>query len=224
MRLQHIRHAALATAAMCLTPGAASAQQSGDNADRAKEWSQMRQEAVKASEVLRGNMTNGLNPIAQVKNLVLSENGDRVQYVLYEAGSQPWELYVGDGFAAFDGVDLETGSIYGGIDVRLADPKPEKAPQEIRITKDEADERLVSRILEKDMRLASGAHEIEDILIHPETGQVTHYVVGADEDSIFSEEKRAVRANEVRYANGSYRTSMSMQDIEKDQPYEEDWL
>ncbi len=119
MNLRLIRRAALATAALCLTPAAAHAQQNDNNAnraqqsdnnkqmrqnadnrmqhnsaDRAKKWSEMRQEAVKASEILRGNMTNGLNPVAQVKNLVLTEDGDRVEYVLYEATSQPWQLYV----------------------------------------------------------------------------------------------------------------------------------
>lgn len=58
------------------------------------------------------------------------------------------------------------------------------------------------------------------MLIHPETGAITHYVIGTAENAIFSEERRAVPASEVEFRNGEFRTDMTFEEIESRQPYD----
>ncbi len=236
--------ALLSSAAMAMTPASALAQDNMQNNDsraekkqkqskmQHKEWSQsdaqkwreMRQNAVKASEILRGSVTNGLNSVAQVQNLVLSEDGSEVEYIVYNANSPIWNVHLGDGYTSYNTVDLETSSLAGGIDVRIGTSGQVKGPEDIRITQDEADKRLVSRIMNEQIQLQSGMYEIEDILIQPETGKVTHYIIGSDPDAVFSNGKRTVRADRVSFRNGEYRSDLSMQEIDRDQPYDESWL
>ncbi len=191
---------------------------------KARDWQEMRQNAVKASEILDGNVTNGLNPVAQVTNLVLNKNGDELEYIIYESRSPVMSFYVGDGYTSYNTVDLES-SYGGGVDVRVDSSADVRGPEEIEITRDEADQRLVSHVLESQIELDGGKiYQVEDLLIQPQTGKITHYVIGSEPDVLFSDGRRTVRATEVSFRNGEYRSDLSMQDIDKDQPYEEDWL
>ncbi|MAW81075.1 MAG: hypothetical protein CMI63_12630 [Parvularcula sp.] len=244
MNIRKMMHAALmSSAALALAPVGALAQQNMDSdknkqstqrqtmqmhnmSDDAKahKWREMRQNAVKASEILRGNVSTGLNPVANVTNLILSKDGGEIEYIVYKTQSPIMDFYVGDGYTSFNTVDLQTSPVPGGVNVYVDSSAPVKGPEEIKITSNEADKRLVSRVLDEQVELSSGIYEIEDLLINPKNGKITHYVIGSDPDTLFSEGRRTIRATEVAYRNGAYRSNLTMQDIDQDQPYEEDWL
>lgn len=124
----------------------AHAQSDSPSSDSSSAWEKMRAEAVPASQILRGNVRSGLNPVAQVENLVLDKNGTSVQYIVFEADRVLFEYYIGGGYVSYNAIDLESAASLGEIDVRIGD-EPVRGPEEIEITADEAEYRLVSRII-----------------------------------------------------------------------------
>jgi len=200
----------------------ARARQSADAPTMNQKWAEMREEAIRATELMDGNYSNGLNPVAEIGNLVLNEDATAVEYIVYRSNTMPYELYVGDGYTTFDAVELQTGDFNYGVDVRAEnDADDVRGPDTLRISAEEAERRLVSTIIESPIRLGGGTiHEIEDMLIDPETGAVTHFVIGTDEGVLFSGERRAIRATQVEFENGEYSTDLKIAQIEQKQPYD----
>lgn len=188
--------------------------------ERAEARREMRQQAVRASEILRGNISNGLNPVGQTKNLVLDAAGNQLEYVIFEAENMPFEFYVNRGFVNWGDVDLQSSSTIGGLDLRADIEDRPLGPDEIRITEDEADQRLVSKIIDSALYIGDeDTRRIEDLLIDPETGEVTHFVVGWDSDSLFSSTRRAIPASAVTFEDGLWQTGMPVAEINSSQPY-----
>ncbi len=215
------RSVAAASVVAAATPAVAQPDQTSSEAFSA--WSDMRRETVRASELLRGDLTTGLNPVAKVGNLILNEQSDAIEYVLFTANRMPmpWDVYLEDGFVSFNAIDLQSGSDVGEIDVRMDTGEPVLGPEEITIAADEAQRRLVSRVLESRLELKGPAlYEIEDLLIHPETGMITHFVIGSVEDALFSTDRRAAPAHAVGFRDGEFRTNLSFEEIQSLQPYD----
>jgi hypothetical protein len=202
--------------AMSMKHGASDSMQMESRAD---EWRTMQDEHVELSELMNGDLSNGLRALGQVEHVVLSDNASKVQYIVYEPDSLPWDAYASGGYFEYQDVDLmrRLGDVTLRIDANL-DPK---GPEELRITADEAEYRLASRVT--DSRLETKGerfYEIEDLLINRDTGNVAYFVIGAEENALFSDERRAVPANRVTFRNGEFRTSMPWSAIEDRQPYD----
>lgn len=217
---------ALTATLVAAAPALATAQSDteGYDKDRAQKWSQMRSEAIPASEMLRGNVTNGLNAFAQVRHLIVDKGLSEIQYVLIEAPMMPWDFYVEDGFVSFERVEPESGA-FGTIDLRIEGKAEPQAPSELEITANEAEYRLATRIIDSRLEVdGENFYQIEDLLVHPETGDVTHVVIGTAENTLFSNDRRTVPASAVAFENGEFRTDLSYERIEARQPYDPGFL
>ena len=103
--------------ALAATAGRAHAADSDRQATRSpadmqiitKDLSEMRTNTVRATDILRDDVTNGLNAMGTVQDLVLSNDASRVEYVIFNTGV-PWTITPGPGYLPFNQVDLEKGS------------------------------------------------------------------------------------------------------------------
>ena len=196
-----------------------------DMSDMKQNWAEMRRNAIHGSELLDGSYRAGLNPTLNIENIVLDDEGTAVEYVILDSDRTPWGFYNDNGYVTWESVDVEHGSaisevdLNGGGDTDMANMS---GPEEIAITASEADRRLLSRVIESDMRIGGGEsfYEIHDVLIQPESGRISHYVIATQPGVLFSDDRRAVPANEVEWQNGMFTTDLDMQRIEGMQEYD----
>lgn len=212
---------ALGVSAMSMALALTAAAQAGQ-----KSWTQMRGEVVSAEDVLSADVTNGVAHVSEVRELVLSSDGSRVQYVLYEV-PYPYQPFDGrDGFTTFERLDFAPGR-GAGVDVRFADEAAHRAPDQLTLTAGEADHRLVSNVLSQPMYFSDDeTREIVDVLIDRETGELTHYVVEMEQTSLFNRELRAIPADsvEIDEAGGVHATIGVGGVAQVAQPYDESFL
>jgi hypothetical protein len=183
----------LATAALGAAP--ALAQSSMEEAH--DHYTKAMNETVSATRMMSGDVTDGFSQLGDVSDLILGPSGESIEYILYET-PYPVAFYgADDGFVRWDNVEIERGG-FAGLDLRIDDGAEPYAKEQLRITRSEADDRLVDNIIGGDMMFADGEmREIEDILFDPDSGMVTNYVVEFDEDSLFDEDTRLVPASMV---------------------------
>ncbi|MBN1240984.1 MAG: hypothetical protein JXB36_20970 [Gammaproteobacteria bacterium] len=195
---------------------------SADAEPTMESWAKMRGEVVKAEELLGADVTNGFNPLGSVTDLVLTADGRQVQYVLYEA-PYPYSVFgAEDGFASYDNMEVEGGGASFDVVLRLEEEAAAQAPEALRVTRDQAEQRLVSRLIGEPMRFSGNAErEIEDILIDRDTGAVTHFVVETEENSVFRAQRRTVPADSVMIdETGTVVASMQLAELDNIQDYE----
>ena len=222
------RHA-LAIAALSLATSAAFAQQlarsddlanSGSNTNLMETWAKLRGELIEANELLSADVNNTFNPVGQVTDLVLSPDHRQVQYILYETPF-PYSFFgAEDGFARYDAIELEHGA---GFDttLRLEPADSARPPEQLTITRDEARDRLVSRVIGSDMQFVDATREIDDLLIDRDTGAIVHYVVDTDPDALFGGETRTVPAARVTIAdNGRISAALPLRELDSMQSYD----
>lgn len=194
MNLKALMTAGIGAAALMTTPATAQAQ-----TQTSQDWAQRQaqNETVSAERMMSGDVTNGFNMLGNVSDLVLNERGTGVEYILYEV-PYPYEVYTADdGFVRWDNIEVERG-VGSGLDLRLDDDASAYAKEQLRLTRAEAKDRMVSRILGSDLTFSDGQkREIDDIHFDPETGMVTNFVVEMDSDSLFDEDTRLVPASMV---------------------------
>lgn len=184
-------------------------------------WAEMRQNALHASEILSGDYESGLDPAMEIEHLVLNDKGSAVEYVVINADRTPWSYYVNDGYVTWDSVDVEAGPSADQVDLRGESADTMSGPEEIDITAQEADKRLVSRVIDSSMRIGEDDfHQIQDVLIHPQSGKITHYVISTTPGTIFATDRRAVPAKHVKWQNERFTTDLDMQKIENMQEYD----
>jgi sporulation protein YlmC with PRC-barrel domain len=204
---------------------AADQQRSSSAADRVgQEWRRMRGEVVSAEDLLAAEVSNGFNPVGDVTDLILSEDGRQVQYVLFES-SYPYTLRGGiDGFSSFDRVEI-TQNFYD-LTVLLPRDAPPSAPDELRLTRSQARQRLVSRLIDEPMQLAGNdLRQIEDILIDLDTGAVAHYVIETNAETLFNQDRRTVPASRVTIEeDGDVVASVGMDELDPVQQYPRELL
>ncbi len=190
-----------------------------------KTWGDMREQVVSADEMLAADVSNGINPVGTVTDLVLSADGSRVEYVMLEV-PYPYAVYGGEnGFVGFDRVDFQHRGLGLDMDVVIDRDEPVSAPDELRLTGAEADNRLVSRLLAEPMRFSSEeSREITDILIDRESGMITHWVVEMAEDALFSTDRRAIPADEISVEEGAPSTRIEVATLDDLQEYDSRFL
>ncbi len=171
-------------------------QQQTDRLDTQR-WREIRDRTVGAKDLLAADVTSGFNPVGNVRDLVLNEDASQVEYVLYEV-PYPYQLYGADnGYVAFENVAVDPGVSFD-LNLRFDDPADAEDPTTLELTREEADRRLVSRILGDTVSFAGEeTRPLEDILIDRQTGRITHYVVNNNPDAWFNDEPRAIPAAEV---------------------------
>lgn len=207
----------VAAAAVTLA-GVAAEQKRGLAED--EETGRMSGESVSAEEILAGDFSTGMEPVGQVKNLILNRSGSAVEYVVFETRNMPWEFYVGDGYLSFNAVDMHSYGALGDIHVVADGDEPIRGPEELSITADEAERRLVSYITDSHLRVGDRQLEIEDLLIDPASGAVKAYVIGSEPDVLFSQGRFTVPAEEVEFEDGTFRTQLSMNALRSGERYE----
>lgn len=188
-------------------------------------WAEMRQQAVSASEVLSGQVKNIANPIGQTKHLILNEAKNDVKYVLYET-PYPYNYYSAtDGFLNYDSLDIER-NVSGGTDLIVADDNDTYSSNKLKLTRGDVRDRMVSRLIGREMAFDHGhSRQVEDILIHPKTGKVTHYVVEMNPETLFNENPKTIRAKNVTVSDkGQISTELSLGDLETEQDYDQTFL
>lgn len=198
--MQSLLRTAATITALAL-PMTALADQSMSEKDKQRQWSEMRSEAVSASELLTGDVTNVLNPVGTIKELILTEDSRKVEYILYDVPF-PYHFYgTDDGFVAFDNVELEHGG-FGDINARFDDEASAQKPDQLKLTASQVDHRGVSRLVGEQVVFQGDAvRTLSDMLVHPETGMVTHFVVEMNPEAIFATDTRAIPADMVRVKN-----------------------
>lgn len=162
-----------------------------------EDWMTMRAEVLNAQQLIGSDVSNGVTSMGMVSDLVLSPDGKKVQYLLFEV-PYPTSLWDGDdGFVAFEDVVFEPGL---GLDVQVSfDPEESvRLPDQLELSVDELDRRLASRVLDRQIDFeGAAAVEIKNMFVDRETGDVTHYVVETDPAAIFRSERRTVPADRV---------------------------
>ena len=189
MTLKALMTAGIGAAALLAGPAMAQAPNSQDWAQR-----QAQNETVSAQRMMSGDVTNGFNMLGNVSDIVLNARGTAVEYVLYEVPF-PYDVYTAeDGFVRWDNIEVERG-VGSGLDLRIDGEASAYAKEQLQLTRAEAGDRLVSRIVGSDLTFADGQmREIDDIQFDPESGMITNFVVEMDEDSLFDEDTRLVPA------------------------------
>jgi len=210
-------------AAAVTATGIASVQADSYAADGAgstrADWDAMRERVIKASEILSADTTTGLNHLGQVRDLVMAPNNRQVRYVLTEV-PHPFGIYGGrDGFIRFDNASFED-EIYG-MEVRVGNASDAEGKDQLKLTRTQADDRLVSNILEEEMLLAGDdVRDIENLLIDRQSGEITHVVIALNDESLFNEDPRAVPMDTVRIdEQGAVTSSLSLAQIASMQEY-----
>lgn len=212
----------VAMAAPCM---ALADDEAGKDVANWSEWTEMRREAVHATGLLDTEVTNRFNMLGDVRTMILTPNNQRLEYILYEV-PYPYNLYgAEDGFVAFDNAELVQGDGLGDVRVQLAQENA-MSPEQLNLSADQVDDRSVTRLIGESMRFENGQkREVEDLLIHPETGMVTHYVVQLDQEAIFAGERRTIPDNLVKITEqGQLRADVALSKIEDIQDFTPDLL
>ena len=199
MKIKTLLAAGLATTTLAAAP--AMAQQGtmqSMQADKDK-WEQVREQTVSAQDLMGGDVSNGVNMLGDIDQLILDPTQSRLEYVLYDV-PYPWSFYGSDdGFVRWDNVEIERG--FGtGIDVRIDDDAYDFRKDQLELTRSQAQGRLVDDIISGDVRFSDGTMRgIDDVLFNPDTGAITHFVVEMDGEDLFGNDNRLVPASMVRY-------------------------
>lgn len=201
--------------------------EASDQATAQHDWEKLREKVINANEIMGGDVTNGLSTYGDVRDLILSRDSQRVEYILYEV-PYPYSFYGSeDGFIRFDNAAFDTAGAFD-LRVRIDDEESKFAAEELTLTRGQADHRLVSNIIGEPLGFTSepGAFkEVENLLIDRDSGQVTHYVIEMNDESLFNSEPRAIPAARVNVdGQGRLSTMIALDQVSEMEVYQPDFL
>ncbi len=182
-----------AVAITCMLPLAAET-----TATSMSEIHDMKGELISAGSILQAQVWSEHNDYAgNVSKLVLNEQQDALQYILYE-GPNPWDnMAYESGFITFDNSDFEYGSV-NLVEVRYEVPEDSMAPDELRLTKSQAQGRLISNLIGSEVTFTDNqTRVVEDILFNIDSGEIAYFLVDMDPNAMFATERRAIPADSV---------------------------
>ncbi|MEQ5788167.1 hypothetical protein J3454_09700 [Erythrobacter sp. NFXS35] len=184
----------LAAAVAATTLGAAPAFAQTDMRAAQADYDRAMSENASAERMLSGDVTHAFRQMGEVTDLILDPYGRRVEYILYETPTIARIYGDDDGFVRWDNIEIERG-VGAGLDLRIDDPASAEGKDRLQLTRAEANDRMVSRIIGGNMMFADGQmREIDDILFDPDTGMVKHFVIEFDTDSVYTEDTRLIPA------------------------------
>lgn len=190
---------------------------------KATPWEEMHKEAVSVEGLRSGEVKNKLESIGNTKYLILDKTNKRIEYVVYELPRENASLPTKTESRYFK-YRNKTGLSFNspGIDVTIDESMLDSKNNQLSLTKKQAKDHLVSQLLNEEMAFSSGESlEIADMLINPESGKISHYVVELETDSLFDEQLRTVRVNNVSVSDaGMISANMSLDQIDKNQDYD----
>lgn len=190
-----------------------------------RNWKEMQKEAVSAEAILSGKVKNIANLVGRIEHLILDDAKNDVQYVLFET-PYPYSFYTGeDGYLNYDALDVEYDAS-GGINLLITEDTVTYPPDKLKLTRAQVDDRMVSRLIGRELEFDDGSErEIQDLLIHPKSGKVTHYVVEMNPDAVFSEEPRTIKAKNINVTEeGRINTDLTLKEVERQQEYDPGFL
>ncbi len=188
------------------------------------DWQNMQQRLVSAQQIMRGNISNGLNPFASVINMVLTPDHDKVEYVLFRS-TYPYTVIGGQtGFVAFDDLRIWNGAALSTT-LTVENLQNAHKPKELKLTPSQAANRLVSNIIGSQLYFDGGtSRTITNLLIDRKTGEIADYVVDMDPDSLFDSAPRAVPADRITVAESRISTNLTLGDADNLQTINPDYL
>ncbi|HAW91759.1 MULTISPECIES: PRC-barrel domain-containing protein [unclassified Arsukibacterium] len=106
--------------------------------------------------------------------------------------------------------------------VLVKDTNAQRKPTELKVTKREAEYRLVSKILDEYIVFSDQQmRQIDDILLDAKTGKIKYFTVDMATDSFFSDDIRAIPVNEVHVKwSGQVISSASLTDVSSHKKYQ----
>lgn len=198
-----------------------------DTAGKQSRWDAMREEVVSAEIISSADVYKGDQVIGEISKLVLNEDSSAVQYVLYEV-RYPFRDYPNEaGFSTFGAAQFNVLAGDSEVRVDFDAESLRQAPEELELTASEADHRLVSNVIGSQLYFAGGESlRIVDLLVDRDSGEILHYVVATDAESLFDLDRRAIPAETAEVDDGgTVRASMKLSEIrDLSQPYDTEFL
>lgn len=186
-------------------------------------WLEERNKVVPASDILAGNLTSGFNAIGNVEELILNEEGNKLEYVLYESFWPP-SIHGTGGFVYFDDIKLERGA-GNNIDVRFDNEQDQQKSDTLELTAEEVKNRRVSRLIGDEVKFSDQELNIEDLFVDPTTGEVTHLIVDANQENLFGREFRAIPVDQVDFSQDQPTVNMQVSELgQQEQEYDPDLI
>jgi hypothetical protein len=168
---------------------------------------------VSASDILDGKVSNGLNTVATVNQLVLDDESAMIEYVVVDSNSPLWQLERGDRYLPIDGVNFERGPDRANLQIYPDNAAPVSGPDRFAVTANDASHRLVDQVLGGQLTFTDRQDlRINDLLLDPQTGEVTHFVVRV-KDNPFSWRLLALPARHVQPMAQGFAADLSLAEV-----------
>lgn len=222
MKTRELLSTATLITALTVTVGAQAGNPRGDDM---RDWQKMQKEAVSAKALLSGKVKNIANIVGRIEYLILDDAKKDIQYVVFKTPF-PYTFYSSeDGYLNYDALDVDYDTT-GGIDLLITEDTVTHPPDELKLTRGQVIDRMVGRLIGRNMQFGDGSErEVRDMLIHPKTGMVTHYIVEMSPQALFSEQPRTIRAKNVAITEkGRISTNLTLKEVEKQQDYDPGFL
>ncbi|MDX1538045.1 PRC-barrel domain-containing protein [Arsukibacterium sp.] len=176
---------------------------------------------IKASNIIYSDITNGLNTFGRIENVLLNRNSDAVEYLFFETSNTFRPVSNTKGFVEISNVKFNADA-GGKLQVLVKDTNAQRKPQELEVTHKEAEYRLVSKILDEYIMFSDQQmRQIDDILIDRKTGKIKYFTVDMATDGFFSDDIRAIPADEVHIKwSGQVKSSASLTDVSSHKKYQ----
>lgn len=170
---------------------------------------------VSADELLAGDVKHVGNRIGRIKDVLLSDSGEKAEIVLYRVPNR-YKAEPGEtGYAVLKTVNVEQDT--DGVDVLLIGEESQSKPDKLKLTREDLKERSMERLLGEDMILDGGyAYPVVDVRIDPESGRISHYVIDTEPDEWLDDDSRIVPADKVsRSPAGQLKAEVRHHDLDQ---------
>lgn len=170
---------------------------------------------VSAEELLTGDVKHVGNRIGRIKDVLLSNSGDKAEIVLYRVPNR-YKAEPGEtGYAVLNKVEVEQDS--GGVDVLLIGKESQRKPEKLRLTRADLSERSMERLLGEELILEGGyAYPVVDIRIDPDSGRISHYIIDTDPEQWLDDDSKVIPADKVsRSPAGQLKAEVSHLDLDQ---------
>ncbi len=170
---------------------------------------------VSAEELLTGDVKHVSNRIGRIKDVLLSDSGERAEIVLYRVPNR-YKAEPGEtGYAVLNKVEVEQET--DGVDVLLIGEESQRKPEKLRLTRADLSERSMERLIGQKLILDGGyAYPVVDIRIDADSGRISHYVIDTDPEQWLDDDSKIVPADKVsRTPAGQLKADVSHMDLDQ---------
>ena len=137
-------------------------------------------EPVSAHSLIHTDIEGEGTAFAIVDDFVLSSDGSEIEFVLFEMKEGVATEAQSLSFVPWTNVDINSNGLERDL---MIVGNENSGPQELSMTRAEANTRILSRILDSDLVFADGVvRPIDDIIFDPQSGEVDDYIVAFEDD------------------------------------------